>query len=91
MSKEGIEFARRFNALGVSAFVLKYRLAEYGHPAPLRDVLRAVRLVRSRAAGLGVRPDRIGVMGASAGVVTSRPAPARSSTRPRGAPARRST
>ena len=43
------------------------RLAEYGHPAPLRDVLRAVRLVRSRAAELGVQPDRIGLFGASAG------------------------
>ncbi len=48
-------------------FVLKYRLAEYGFPAPLQDVLRAVRIVRSRAAEFGVRPDRIGVMGASAG------------------------
>lgn len=52
---------------GVSTFVLKYRLAEYGHPAPLQDVLRAVRLVRSLAGELGVVSDRIGVMGASAG------------------------
>jgi len=52
---------------GVTVFILKYRMAEYGHPAPLRDVLRAVRIVRSRAAEFGVRPDRIGVMGASAG------------------------
>jgi acetyl esterase/lipase len=51
----------------VTVFVLKYRLKEYGHPAPLRDLLRAVRLVRSRAADLGVRPERIGVMGSSAG------------------------
>jgi acetyl esterase/lipase len=55
------------NSLGVTVFVLKYRLSEYGHPAPLRDVLRAVRLVRSRAAEWGVKPDRIGVMGGSAG------------------------
>ena len=67
VSKEGTELTRRLNALGVAAFVLKYRLVEFGHPAPLRDVLRAVRLVRSRAAALGVRPDRIGVFGASAG------------------------
>jgi acetyl esterase/lipase len=67
VSKEGTELARRLNVLGVAAFVLKYRLAEFGHPAPLRDVLRAVRIVRSRAAELGVRPDRIGVMGFSAG------------------------
>ena len=67
VSKEGTELTRRLNAIGVSAFVLKYRLVEYGHPAPLRDVLRAVRLVRSRAADLGVRPDRVGVFGSSAG------------------------
>lgn len=67
VSKEGGALTARLNAVGVSAFVLKYRLVEYGHPAPLRDVLRAVRLVRSRATELGVRPDRIGVMGSSAG------------------------
>jgi acetyl esterase/lipase len=67
MDKEGSEPARWFNSLGVAAFVLKYRLAEYGHPAPLRDVLRAVRLVRSRAADFAVKTDRIGVMGFSAG------------------------
>lgn len=54
-------------ARGVTVFVLKYRLGEYGHPAPLRDVLRAIRLLRSRAGELGIRPDRIGVFGASAG------------------------
>ena len=53
--------------LGVATFVLKYRLGDYRFPAPLQDVLRAVRIVRSRAAEFGVRPDRIGVMGASAG------------------------
>ena len=52
---------------GVAVFTLRYRLNEYGHPAPLQDVLRAIRLVRSRAAEFGVRPDRIGVYGASAG------------------------
>jgi acetyl esterase/lipase len=65
--KEGAEPARWFNSLGVTAFVLKYRLVEYGQPAPLRDVLRAVRIVRSRAAEFGIKPDRIGVMGFSAG------------------------
>ena len=65
--KEGMEPARWFNALGVSAFVLRYRLLEYGNPAPLRDVLRAVRWVRAHAGEYGVRADRIGVMGFSAG------------------------
>jgi acetyl esterase/lipase len=58
---------RWLTSIGVTAFVLKYRLQEYGHPAPLRDVLRAIRLVRSRAAELGVRPDRVGLVGTSAG------------------------
>ena len=64
---EGVVPARWFASRGVKAFALKYRLKEYGHPAPLRDILRAIRLVRSRAAGLGIRPDRIGVLGFSAG------------------------
>ena len=59
--------ARWLNSLGITVFVLKYRLQEYGHPAPLQDVLRAIRIVRSRAAEFGVRADRIGVMGGSAG------------------------
>src|SRR5262249_35618732 len=65
--KEGTDIAKRLNAIGVSAFVLKYRLLEYGHPAPLQDVLRAIRTVRSQAAHFGLKPDRIGVMGFSAG------------------------
>jgi len=64
---EGIAVATWLNSLGVSAFVLKYRLQEYGHPAPLRDVLRAVRLLRSGAATWGIDPQRIGVLGFSAG------------------------
>jgi acetyl esterase/lipase len=65
--KEGTDVAKRFNTIGVSAFVLKYRLLEYGHPAPLQDVLRAIRVVRSRAAEFGIKADRVGVMGFSAG------------------------
>lgn len=64
---EGHDVARWFNSLGVSCFILKYRHKEFGHPAPLRDVTRALRLVRSRAAEFGVDPERIGVMGFSAG------------------------
>jgi acetyl esterase/lipase len=59
--------AKWLNELGVTVFVLKYRHVEYGHPAPLQDILRALRIVRSRAADFGVRPDRIGVIGGSAG------------------------
>jgi len=67
MTNEGVNAARWLNPLGVSVFILKYRMKEYGHPAPLRDVLRAIRLVRSRAAEFGLDPHRIGVEGASAG------------------------
>jgi beta-xylosidase/acetyl esterase/lipase len=67
MANEAEGAARFLSSLGVSTFVLKYRLAEYGYPAPLQDVLRAIRLVRSRAAEFGIRSDRIGVFGASAG------------------------
>lgn len=67
ISVEGMGAVKWLNPLGVSVFILKYRLQEYGHPAPLRDVLRAVRLVRSRAAEFGLDPSRIGVAGSSAG------------------------
>jgi acetyl esterase/lipase len=67
ITKEGNGFARILNDIGVTVFILKYRMAEYGHPAPLQDVLRSVRLVRSRAAEFGIDPNRIGVMGSSAG------------------------
>jgi len=65
--REGVQYANWLSSLGVTSFVLKYRMKEFGHPAPLQDVLRAVRLVRSRAAEFKVNPARIGVMGSSAG------------------------
>ncbi|MEO7578527.1 MAG: alpha/beta hydrolase [Massilia sp.] len=65
--REGQQYAQWLSGLGVTAFVLKSRLADYGQPAPLQDVLRAIRLVRSQAERLGVAPDRIGVIGSSAG------------------------
>ncbi len=68
MDHEGRQVAQWLNALGVAAFVLKYRHApRYRHPAPLQDAQRALRLVRSRAAEFGVAPDRIGIWGFSAG------------------------
>jgi acetyl esterase/lipase len=65
---EGTQVARWFNSFGVSAFVLKYRLApRYRHPAPMDDVQRALQSVRSNAAKYEIAPHRIGVMGFSAG------------------------
>ena len=67
MNREGHQYAAWLSTLGITTFILKSRLQEWGHPAPLQDVLRALRLVRSRAAEFGVDPQRIGVMGSSAG------------------------
>lgn len=67
IANEGAGAVALLTPLGVSVFVLKYRLAEFGQPAPLQDVLRAIRTVRSRATEFGLRPDRIGLFGASAG------------------------
>lgn len=65
---EGEQVARWWNSLGVSAFVLRYRLGpKYHHPVELGDAQRALRWVRSRAEQYGVQPDRIGIMGFSAG------------------------
>jgi len=65
---EGHQVAKWFNSVGVTGVVLKYRHGpKYRHPAPLTDVQRAIRYVRSHAAELGVSPKRVGVMGFSAG------------------------
>jgi acetyl esterase/lipase len=65
---EGKQVAEFFNKLGVAAFVLEYRLGpRYHHPVPLLDAQRAIRIVRSRAREFGVAPDRVGIMGFSAG------------------------
>ena len=68
MDHEGRQVATYFNAMGVAAFVLKYRLGpRYRHPVELGDAQRAIRLVRTRAQEFGVVPTRIGIMGFSAG------------------------
>jgi acetyl esterase/lipase len=65
---EGRQVANWLNSLGMVAFVLKYRLGpRYHHPIELGDAQRAIRLVRTQAAQYGVAPDRIGIMGFSAG------------------------
>jgi len=70
---EGVEPAKFFNELGVTAFVLKHRLARetnspYALPLhPRQDAQRAMRLIRSRAAEWNLDAKRIGVVGFSAG------------------------
>jgi acetyl esterase/lipase len=71
---EGEEVARWLNTLGVTGIILKYRVPRRadepkGVPArrPLQDAQRAVSLVRSKAKDWGIDPDRIGIIGFSAG------------------------
>jgi acetyl esterase/lipase len=66
---EGKDYALWLNELGISCFVLKYRLAAngYRHPSMYQDVSRAVRLVRSQAKGFEINPNHVGIMGSSAG------------------------
>jgi dienelactone hydrolase len=103
MSYEGVEIARRLNAMGIDAFVLKYRLLYSGPDSPrvpaadpaapaerlkivgvykeqagqdvvelaANDGRQAMRIVRERAGQFGVRADRIGMIGFSAGGVVT--------------------
>ncbi|NKF24097.1 alpha/beta hydrolase [Solimonas sp. C16B3] len=71
VGKEGYEIARWFNERGFTVFVLLYRLPAdgwaAGPDAPLQDAQRAMRLIRSGATQYGIDPQRVGVMGFSAG------------------------
>ena len=68
LNHEGRQVANYLNSLGITVFLLRYRLApNYHYPVQLEDAQRAIRLVRSRAGEFGVLPDRIGMMGFSAG------------------------
>ncbi len=71
-SHEGSDVARKFNEMGITAIVLKYRLPndttminkEYG---PLQDAQQALLVVRQRAAEWGIKKGQVGIMGFSAG------------------------
>lgn len=71
---EGHQFADWFGNLGVTSAICTYRLRGkgndgkgYGHPAPMMDAQRAIQTLRSRAKELNIDPDRIGIIGFSAG------------------------
>ena len=65
---EGKPVAEWLNTLGITAFVLRYRLGpKYHYPYITGDVLRAIRVVRSNASGWNIDPKRIGILGFSAG------------------------
>ena len=63
---EGREIASWLNSIGITAFVLQYRVPQ-NRTGALQDAQRAIRIVRSRAAEFGINPSRIGIMGFSAG------------------------
>jgi acetyl esterase/lipase len=68
LNNEGRLPAAYLNSLGVAAFVLRYRLGpKYHHPIELGDAQRAIRMVRARAAEWHIAPNRVGIMGFSAG------------------------
>lgn len=68
LDHEGKQVAEWLNSIGVAAYILSYRIApRYRHPAPLDDVRRALRTVRSRAAEWKLDPQRLGIIGFSAG------------------------
>jgi acetyl esterase/lipase len=70
--REGSDAARAFNRLGIAAIVLKYRLPNDRTMidksiGPLQDVQQAIKTVRENARKWGINPDKIGIMGYSAG------------------------
>ena len=67
MHHEGHDMASWFNTQGITYAVLKYRMPNGHHEVPLSDAEQAIRMVRKHAAEWGVNPQRVGIMGASAG------------------------
>jgi acetyl esterase/lipase len=68
MNHEGRQVANYLNSEGIIAFVLKYRLGPtYHHPIELGDAQRALRTLRANATAWHIAPDKIGIMGFSAG------------------------
>lgn len=68
----GYSYAKWLNTLGISAFVLNYRLPtspdlKQKEIGPLQDIQAAIKLIRKNAAQYGISPDQIGVLGTSAG------------------------
>jgi acetyl esterase/lipase len=67
--QEGVHYALWMNEQGITGFVLKYRLGSngYKHPAMMQDAQRAIRYVRSKAKEWRLDPNKIGIIGSSAG------------------------
>lgn len=71
IENEGLDAARTFNAMGITVFILTYRLPNEGwdrqFDVPLQDAQRAMRVIRSRAEEFGIDAARLAVLGFSAG------------------------
>jgi acetyl esterase/lipase len=72
MDNEGYSIARKFNEIGVTAFILKYRLPSDSVMVdktigPLQDAQRAFQIVRQRSTEWGINPGKVGIIGFSAG------------------------
>jgi len=65
--REGYPIAQWLNAHGITCVILEYRLPELRHPVPLLDAQRAIRLTRAKADAWKINPQRIGILGFSAG------------------------
>lgn len=68
----GFQLAKWFNTMGITAFVLNYRLPNspdmvQRETGPLMDAQRAVRYIRANAVKWGIKPDKVGIMGSSSG------------------------
>jgi acetyl esterase/lipase len=68
----GFNLAKWYNSIGVSAFVLIYRLPHQAdlqqrQLAPMQDAQRAIRIIRANAVRWNIKPDKVGIMGTSAG------------------------
>lgn len=64
---EGEGYAKWFRSIGITSFVVDYRVAPYKHPAQISDAMRAVKYVRHSADKYGIDKNKIAVMGSSAG------------------------
>lgn len=71
LDKEGEEIAFWLTSLGITCFILRYRLPGEGHQqgsdVPLQDAQRAMRIIRKKTSTWGLDPNRLGIMGFSAG------------------------
>jgi acetyl esterase/lipase len=65
--REGYPIAQWLNEHGIACVILEYRLPELRHQVPLLDAQRAIRLTRANAAAWKINPQRIGILGFSAG------------------------